>query len=85
MNRDNSFCPFRDFFLNFTVINGISHRVLISTNTGSAPTLLTASAVAIHVSAGTITSSPGPIFKDAKIISRASVPFPQPKQYSAPR
>src|SRR5674476_1458286 len=76
------------FFVIFDSIQLISIEKVfsfISTKTGSAPTLLTASAVEIQDNAGTMTSSPGPIFRDFIIISNASVPFPHPRQYFVPR
>ena len=45
---------------------------------GRAPTAHTASAVATKVLVGTITSSPGPIPRPARISSSASVPFATP-------
>ena len=49
-----------------------------STKIGRAPTAQTASAVATKVLAGTMTSSPLPIPKPAKISSSASVPLATP-------
>lgn len=55
--------------------------ILGSTNTGVAPTYVTASAVAMYVFEGTITSSPSPIPKALSISISASRPFPTPTQY----
>ena len=50
----------------------------MSTNTGFAPVLETAYAVAIYEFVGIITSSPTPIPSPLRINSMASVPFAQP-------
>ena len=47
----------------------------MSAKTGVAPTRTTTSAVAAKVKAGVITSSPGPMPRAIRLISRASVPL----------
>ena len=56
-----------------------------STKRGRAPTATTASAVAMNVLRGTITSSPGPIPRPARISSSASVPLATPTQCPTPQ
>ena len=56
-----------------------------STNTGTAPSRHTASAVAMKVLAGSTTSSPGPTDAARNAISSASVPFATPTQCSTPQ
>ena len=60
--------------------SGIKQYVSASTsqNTGIAPRLKTAVAVATNVNAGTITSSPGITPNTSSAISRACVPFETP-------
>ena len=56
-----------------------------SANTGAAPTATTAWAVAVNVSAGTITSSPGPMPAAASAIRRAAVPELTPTDSRTPQ
>ena len=56
----------------------------ISTNTGFAPTIPIASAVATNVNAVVITSSPCPISKALSAICNASVPELRPTVYFTP-
>ena len=56
-----------------------------STNTGSAPTWLMASAVAKKVNGVVITSSPGPMPRARRAMTRASVPELQPTAWATPR
>ena len=58
------------------------HRVASSQKTGVAPTWLTASAVAINVALGTITSSPGLMPNASNDKNKASVPLPTPEHAS---
>ena len=56
-----------------------------STNTGVAPQWLTASAVAMKVLTGTMTSSPGPTPAACSARRTASVPVLTPTQCAAPQ
>jgi hypothetical protein len=58
---------------------------LTSTNTGLAPTANTASAVAMNVLAGTMTSSPGPMPSAARLSWRAAVPLATPTPCRTPQ
>src|SRR6185503_7868479 len=55
-----------------------------STSTGFAPTIITVLAVAMNVIAGTITSSPGPMFRPRRISSSALVPLSNVMQWDVP-
>ena len=56
-----------------------------STSTGTAPIRLTASAVAMKVLAGRMTSAPAVTPEARSASSRASVPLATPTQFPAPR
>ncbi len=62
----------------------ISASAVTSANVGVAPARMIASAVAMKVFAGTITSSPGRTSRARSGTSRASVPLATPMTWSTP-